>query len=448
MKRNMNTWTHVLSATMLGATLFAAASCGDGGDSPLDGIAKQCGLSCPDTGVAEGNASITGFSSIDVFFNSVVNFRGVATGVSADINAELAGIQADFGISDADMKASGDKLDAALKAKLDTTYKMKLVVKAQPAKCEIDAKFSAEVRANCQAKAGCEVDPGKATVECMGTCTVAASAEAKCDTNAEVVCNVSGPQIACKGSCEGTCTASANATAKCEGTCGGMCTGGCEGTLTGGVCDGKCTGTCSANCQLSGEAALTCDGTCNGSCSYKPGMVACMANAKVECELKAEAKAECRGRCEGEFEPPMVDCDASASCEASAKADAKFQARCTPPSIEIKWVSTGMVSAEVKAQFDYAMAQFKVRLPRLSASIKKADLVVEAGKELGGAGAKAIKGTLSAFTDGKVDAVAVYRIGKCAPAELDASAKVIADASGDLNGALSTAKGVTTAVGM
>jgi hypothetical protein len=423
--------------------LLSTTSCDDGLDSVCPGLA------CADEGVAEGNASITGFASIDAFFNSVVNFKGVATGVTADINAELAGIQADFGVSPADVMAAGGKLDAAIKAKLDTTYKMKLVVKAQAPKCEIDAKFSAEVRASCQAKAGCEVDPGKASVQCMGTCSVDASVEGKCEAEADVVCKVSAPSFMCMGTCEGSCTTKLMAAASCSGTCNGTCSGTCEGnTASGNMCNGTCMGMCTGECTATLEASAMCNGSCNGTCSYKPGMASCDARAKVECQLKAEAKAECRGRCEGEFEPPMVDCDASASCEASAKADAKFQAKCTPPSIDIRWVSTGSVSAEVKAQFDYAMGNLKVRLPRLRAAIAKADIVVAAGKELGGDGAQAIEGTLDAFGEGKVDFVAAYRIGKCAPKELDASAKVITDASGSLNGALSTAKSVTAAVGM
>jgi hypothetical protein len=434
----------VLGVTVLTVGLLSAASCDDGA------LEKVCpGLACSDEGVAEGNASVTGYFAIDTFFKSVLNFKGVATGVTADINAEMAGIQTDFGISDADLKASGGKLDAAIKAKLTGTFKQKLVIKAQPAKCEINAKFTAEASASCQAKADCDIDPGKASVKCEGTCTVEASAEAKCDVDAEVVCNVSAPDFMCNGSCEGTCTAELTAAASCTGNCVGECSGTCEGdTDTGAGCNGTCMGMCKGKCQASGMAALDCKGSCNGSCSYKPGMASCDARAKVECELNAEAKAECSGRCEGEFEPPTAKCDASASCEASAKAEAKFQAKCTPPSIDIKWVSTGMVDAKVTAQFDYAMAQLKVRLPRLSAAIKKADLVVEAGKDLGGDGAAAVKGTLKGFTEGKVDFVAAYRIGKCAPDELSASSKVISDASGDLNGAVSTAKGVASAVGM
>src|SRR5262249_31833863 len=157
------------------------------------------------------------------FFTSVVNFKGVATGVTADIKAELAGIQADFGVSPADVMAAGGKVDAAIKAKIDTTYKMKLVVKAQAPKCEIDAKFSADVRAECQVKGGCDVDPGKASVQCMGTCSVDASVEGKCEADADVVCKVSAPSFMCMGTCEGSCTTKLMAAATCSGTCVGMC---------------------------------------------------------------------------------------------------------------------------------------------------------------------------------------------------------------------------------
>jgi hypothetical protein len=370
---------------VLGVGLLSTASCDEDGGGLLRLTSRNASrhLSCPEKGVREGNASITGFIAIDSFFKSVVNYKSVAAGVTADIKAELAGIQTDFGISDADLKASGGKLDAALKAKLDSTYKMKLVVKAQPAKCTVDAKFTGRRERQVPGRSQVRHRPGKAKLECMGTCTVDASVEGKCDANAEVVCNVSAPEFACTGSCEGTCTANLDVAASCSGNCVGECMGTCQGdTDTGAGCNGTCMGMCKGKCEVSGEAALDCKGSCNGTCSYKPGMASCDARAKVECQLKAEAKAECNGRCEGEFVPPSADCEASASCEASAKAEAKFQAKCTPPSIDIKWVSTGAVDAKVTAQFDYAMAQLKVRLPRLRAATAKADLVVAAGKEL------------------------------------------------------------------
>jgi hypothetical protein len=444
MKRSMNRWTRILSVTALGASLLATASCDE------DALDQVCDSRCADEGVEQGNASITGSAAVDSFFRSVINFKGVAVGVTADIQAELDGIQGSFGISNADLKTSNNNLAAAIKAKLDTTFKQKLVVKAQPAKCEVNASIAADVTAKCQVDAKCEVDPGEASFQCEGKCTVDASVEGKCDAEAEVVCEVSAPEFACMGSCEGTCTATLMAAASCSGTCDGTCSAACEGNTAtaSGQCKGQCMGMCTGKCELTGMAAVDCKASCNGKCTYKPGMASCDARAKVSCELKAEAKAECSGKCEGEFEPPKADCDASASCEASAKAEAKFQAKCTPPSIDVKWVSTGTVTADVKAQFDFAMADLKVRLPRLTASLKKAELVFAAGGELGDSGADAVSGSLDALGDADVEASVKFRLLTCAPRELKASAGVVSEASTELSSKIKEAQDVTKTFGM
>jgi hypothetical protein len=439
---------HVVSIVALSAGLLGLTSSCDDDSNPVGGICDAL-EECPASGVAKGNAAITGYVAVDSFFGSVVNFRNVAAGVSADVQAELDGIQTSFGVSNADLAASGGKLGAAIKAKIDTKYKAKLVIKAQPAKCEVNASFSAEATAKCQAEAKCDVKEGKASVSCMGTCTVEASAEAKCEADAEVVCNVTAPDFECKGSCEGTCTAELAVAASCTGNCVGECSGTCMGdTDTGAGCNGQCMGMCKGKCEASGMAALECSGKCSGSCSYKPGMASCDARAKVECELKAEAKAECSGRCEGEFEPPKVDCSASASCEASAKAEAKFSAKCTPPSIDVRWTFDASVTADVKADFDFRMADIKARLPRLKAALAKADLVVKAGTELGDDGAKAIEATLDGIADGDIDAALAVRIGKCAPSQLKASAGVVTEAGKDLSAKLSAGNEVAGAIGM
>jgi hypothetical protein len=427
---------------------MVALSAGVLGTAGCEDAAEACGIKCPDQGIADGNAAISGFASIDGFFQSVVNFKTVANGVAADIQADLEGIQTSFGISNQDLAAADGKLGAAVKAKLTAWGSAKLVVDAQPAKCEIDAEFSAKATVDCEAKAECDVEGAKVAVDCQGTCTVEATATGTCEGEAEVSCEVSGPSVTCEGQCSGTCTASAEATAKCEGTCKGQCTGGCEGTLTGGVCSGKCTGTCSANCELTGMAALECSGTCNGSCSYKPANAMCQANAKIECEVMGEAKAECTGHCDGEFTPPKVDCEASASCEASAKAEAKFQAKCTPPSVDIRLTTSLAAGAAGRAQLDYAVADLKVRLPRLLASLKKADVVVDAGTELGAAGNGALQGTLDAIGKGKLDVVAAYRIGACVPDELNAAATAISDSGEGLAGQITAAAEVSASIGM
>ncbi len=438
MKRSMQTWTGILGALMLGVFLVSAQSC--------EGTDALCAADCADEGVADGNASITGSVAIDSFFGSVINFKTVALGVTADIQAELDGIQGAFGLSNADVTKAGN-LGAAVKAKLAGEFAAKLTVKAQPAKCVIDAKIAASVTAECQAQAKCDVDPGNASFECMGKCTVEANVEGKCDAEADVVCKVSAPDFMCMGSCEGTCTAQLMAAATCSGNCVGTCSGTCEGdTDQSAMCNGNCMGMCTGRCEVTGNAALECKGSCNGSCTYKPGMASCDARAKVECELKADAKAECTGRCEGEFNPPKADCEASASCEASAKAEAKFQAKCTPPSVDVKFTTTATGTA--KAQFDFAMAELKVRLPRLQAAMAKARLALDAGAELGNDGADAISGTVKALGDSDVKASVKVRILTCAPKQLSASADVVADASEDLTARIKAGSEVAAAFGI
>jgi hypothetical protein len=422
----------------LGALTFAllgAASCGEGdgsGGGLLGGLAEQCGFKCASAGIVEGNASISGLPSVDGFFQSVVNFRGVANTVAADIKAELDGIQAAFGISPDELKKAGS-LSAAVKAKIGVMAK--LTVKAQPPKCEIDAKLTLEAQAKCEVQAKCDVKPGELAVQCMGTCEVDVNASGGCDGSAELTCEVSAPEFACKGECSGTCSVTGELAAKCSGKCDGTCSVALDEA-------GNCNGACSGSCALTGEAALNCDGKCNGSCTYKPGTAKCDANAQVHCDFKASAKAECKGKCTGEFEPPKVDCDASASCEASAKADAKFQAKCTPPSVDIR------LNVMATAQLDFAIADLRVRLPRLLAALKKAKLVVTAGEELVADGSAAVDAAAKALGEAEVKLDVQYRLLSCVPAQLAASAEAIQASSKELGAQVSAAGELTTMLGV
>jgi hypothetical protein len=451
----------VLGAATLGAILLGSAGCEE--------AAKSCGLTCSEDadggayGIVEGNASISGFAPIDGFFQSVVNFNKVAGSVATDIQNEVNGIAQVVGLDPAKLTGNAN-VGAMVAAKLKADFKASLTVNAQPPKCEIDAKLTAEVSAQCQAKAGCEIDPGEASVSCMGTCTVEATAQGKCEGEAELKCEVTGPSVMCTGECSGTCTAQLTAAAACSGTCTGTCGGMCEGTCSGacmgdtdtgagckGQCMGTCTGSCSANCQgsceLSGMAALDCKGSCSGSCTATPPSGSCEANAKVHCEFEASAEAKCTGKCDGEFTPPSANCDASASCEASAKADAKFTATCTPPRLDIDFKLDAALDATAQAKFDFVMGELRVRLPRLFASLKKGNLVSEAGVELVGDGQAAIDGTLGALADGDVGFVAAYKIGKCVPSELKKVGDVVEDATAKLKASYCAGLSLGTGLG-
>jgi hypothetical protein len=455
MKVRIGNLSRLAGVIALGAGLMGFAGCG--GDDLKDAACADYDVECASKGVVDGNFAISGNVAIDSFFKSVVNFGNTAGEVAADIKAEVDGIQLAFGVSDADVKAAGS-VGAAIQAKLDADFKASIVVDAQPAKCEVDAQITAQATLDCQASANCDVSGGKAEVTCMGTCTVEASAQGTCDAMAELTCEVSGPELACSGECSGSCEVAITGGATCEGQCNGTCSGKCsaagDANHDGVVAEGECTGTCDAGCQgkceVGGMAAVNCAGTCKGSCTAKAPEAGCTGGAKATCEFKAEAMAKCSGSCDGEFEPPKVECDASASCEASAKADAKFSAKCTPPSIEVKVTVGADVTAEAKAQLDFAISELKVRLPRLLAAVKKADVVVDAGTELTSTGKTAVNGTIEALSDIKsaADISAAVKIGKCVPAQLDASANVITTSGDKLAGQVSAAASLTSVFGM
>jgi hypothetical protein len=483
-----------LGLLLLAAGSLASVSCDENGDDSDGGmsgglfgdLAKQCGLECPPTGqgVAYGNASISGYGPIDSFFRSVVNYKTTAIGVSASIDAELQGIQGLFGITDAEL--SGKTLGAAIQAKIAASAT--IVVDTTPAQCSVDANVAASVSASCQAEAQCNINPGMASFNCMGTCEVEANVQGQCQADAEVKCQVTAPDFQCSGSCSGSCevqtpVVACNAacsgscsgscvvtapTATCKGTCDGTCSGTCSGTLEGGrcngtcmggcsggctfdaggaSCEGSCMGSCSAGCQVSGMAALNCQGKCNGTCEYTKPSAGCDARAEVKCELKGSAAAMCSGSCDGDFEPPSANCKASASCQASAKAEARFQVKCTPPRVEVKIVAKANAQVSID-QVNFWIAELGARLPRLSAAVGKARIVNEAGAELGTEGRSAVTGTISAIGNGDVGFFIAAKVAACTPAGLNESGTVIASAKATLDASMTNAASVATTFGM
>jgi hypothetical protein len=481
-----------LGLVLLAAASMAGASCdedsGDGDGGILGDVLNQCGVKCPEPGkgVASGNASVTGYGPIDSFFRSVINYETTATGAAAQIDLELDGVKQLFGITETELagKTLGQAITAKISAQAD------IVVKSTPAQCKVDASIAASVSAKCQAEANCQINPGMASFNCMGTCDVEVKAKAECSAQATVECQVTAPDFTCMGSCSGSCEASlpvVDCNAACSGTCSGTCTlevptatcsgtcsGKCDGTCSGSTdaagrcvgtctgscsagcevtgeaaaqCSGKCTGMCSAGCQVSGMAALDCQGKCNGTCSYNPGMAECDARASVHCETSGSAAASCTGSCEGEFEPPSASCDASASCQASAKAEARFQVKCTPPRVEVS-VKLKANATINQAQIDFWIAELGARLPRISAAVGRARVVDTAGDELNTDGKSAVNETISVVGRGKLSVLASARVLTCGPTGLTDSAKVIADAKATLNASVSNAGSVATAFGM
>jgi hypothetical protein len=405
----------------------------------LDSVAKACNLDieCKAGGIAEGNAKISGVASVDAFFQSVINFQTTALNVSGDIDAEIAAIRADFGIS-----ASAD-LQAELKAQIAANVEGSLTVDAEPARCEADVKATLDAQAHCEGK----VTPGSAMVECKGGCEVEATADVKCDAMADLKCTVTAPSVACSGECKGSCEAKLMAAASCEGTCKGSCSGDCSAYADNGGamadCAGKCSGMCTGSCETELAAEAKCDGTCKGECTMTNPMGGCMGGIRASCEAKADAMVMCSGRCDGEVTPPM----ASAECDASVKAEAKMNVQCTPPRLAIKYQLKAVAAADVKAQarFTAALDNLKLRLPSLMAKLKRANLVVEAGAGLSGSAKTAIDAAVKAGGSGNAR---VFFGLACAVKQVGAVGDAITDGTTQLQGSLSAAAKLTGALGV
>jgi hypothetical protein len=360
------------------AGAFSTQAC-DAKDSPVGDLAKQCGLTCSEKGILEGNASISGIQSIDAFFGAVVNFKGKAELVSGNINAELTKMKLSVGLTADDDPAM---IKAAMIAKFKLDAKAGVKVAFKPAQCAVSAKATIEATAKCDAS----FDPGKAEVECHGGCEADATVEAKCDANATVSCKGTAPSLACEGTCKGSCEL--KAAAKCEGTCKGTCSGNCSVKDASGQCAGSCDAMCEGTCEMSGSAK--CEGSCKGECTYTPPDGKCEGGASVTCEAKADATVKCNGKCTGDFEPPM----AKAECQASAKADASVNVECTPPSVDISYQFAATADAEAQANFEAFLVGFKGSFGAIVAASAQSDVVVQAGVDMIAAGKGAVEGAV------------------------------------------------------
>jgi len=320
-----------------------------------------------------------------------------------------------------------------------------LSVKAEPARCAVDASATIEAQAKCDAS----VTPGMASVQCMGSCEVEASAEVDCGVDAEVQCTFTAPSATCTGTCNGTCEVELTAEAECSGTCTGECSGNCSAYSDSGAtqCAGKCDGMCMGSCKAAASASATCEGKCEGECTATAPDGDCEGAVRAECKGMANAMVECKGKCTGEFEPPM----AKAECQASAKAEAKLNVECTPPKLEIAYVLKADASVDVEAQarFVAAIENLKFRLPALLAALGKAELIVDAGEGLAADATGAVRGGVDAAGDAVAEGNISAAFGiQCALTELPKVGNVLGDASTRLEGNVSAVASLKGALGM
>jgi len=399
----------------------------------LEDLAEACGLdiSCSGGGILEGRASISGVPSVDAFFAAVINFQTKANVSASGIQAELAAIRGDFGLdADADIGAS-------IKAQAMANIVGEIEIVAEPARCQVTAEASVEAAARCEG----EVTPPSAMVECRGSCEVEASANVMCGAEVDVSCSFQGPSVECSGSCTGTCTVEAGGMADCSGTCKGGCNGECSLMNADGECEGKCDGTCMGSCEVEMKASAECEGSCNGECTMTNPMGGCEGAASARCEGSAEAMVMCEGRCDGEVTPPS----AKVECQASAKAEASFNAECTPPSVDVRYeLAVGAsVDVEAQAKFEAGLRNLEVRLPKLLASLKGANIAIEAAADLGATGKGAVEG---AINDLKASADIKTGIGlTCALGELGAVAGAIEGSTEKLTASIEASAELVTA---
>jgi hypothetical protein len=388
-----------------------------------DQLAKQCKLQCPARGIAEGNASISGVTSVDTFFQAVLDYDAKANNVSSSIEEQLTAIRGDFALD------ANQDLATALMAKIDASTESGLVVDSEPAHCTVDTEATIRAQAHCDAS----VKPGRVSCGCRGKCHVAPAASIDCGAQAQLECTGNAAQISCQGECQGRCSEQLDAAAACEGVCRGSCSGKCsafvhnsKGQLEcAGACDAQCTG----RCERRLAAKAQCKGTCDGECTVVRSDGSCEGGVRAQCTAMADAMVDCKGRCEGELRPPK----AKAECETSAKAEAKINVQCTPPRLAVKYKLRADLDATASAQFASAASNLEVRLPALFAATEQASSVAQAQADLVGDGNAAVKGAVqAALSDSSMLQVKVVGLG-CAIGQLDEVGHAIDQSSARLS---------------
>jgi hypothetical protein len=425
----MNMNTHRLFALaglglLIGASLTTMQACDPG---------EVCDLSCPDEGVIDGNASITGIAQIDAFFGAVVDVNAAALSISGSLRSELDGIALSVGLQPG---ATGAEIAAALDLKFTAALDGGLKIDFQPPRCEASVEVAVAAAAECDV----EVEPGMATVECSGGCEVEGGVMASCEADATLKCTGTAPMFACDGTCEGSCELEVGAS--CEGTCRGTCDAGCSVTDAQGNCAGECMGMCQGTCEL--KAGGSCSGQCTGSCTYTPPEGAgCEADASAKCEAMAGGSIECDAKCEGEVTPPSV----SAECEASVEAKADASIECFPPSLEVTWQWSAEYAASpmLQAEFKAWLEGFKGHISVMLAARTKADILVDSLGNLSAAASGALEASFQTLAEG--DFSATIKV-PCAIAQLPDATGLITAASGELSASASASVEVFAAAGM
>ncbi|RMG98553.1 MAG: hypothetical protein D6705_05615, partial [Deltaproteobacteria bacterium] len=161
-----------------GFSTATVQGCDDDG-GVVGNLREQCGLVCPDEGILEGNASISGVASIDAFFSAVVGVREAALTLESNVRGELLALAALLEVDGAADLSTSDlaaQVKAQLEAKIQANVEGSLTLNYEPAKCEASVEVTAKAAAECDVMA----DPGSVEAKCEGSCQIDASAQADC----------------------------------------------------------------------------------------------------------------------------------------------------------------------------------------------------------------------------------------------------------------------------
>lgn len=341
----------LVAPSLIGMLVATGCSKEDGGLPGGDDICGPCGE------IAKGDVGISGDVRVDGFFKALGNIQNATGSIQADFDANIRALAAayDVDLTGAINAAAVAQLTAAIRADFDANIQGAVSVDYQPPRCEASVNVAVQAQAQCEVKAGCEVDvnAGELSVACEGQCT--GSCEGTC--SGDFACEITPPEAGCTGRCEGACNLEAGGT--CNGTCRGTCDGECSARDGEGNCAGECTGECEGTCELA--VAAECSGTCTGKCFVQPGTAEC--TAQVSC--RGSCEGSCTGGCEGNFTPPSAsaECSASADCQASAKAEANASLECSPPQLKLDYTLAGNANAnlDLKTAFTARLTELKTR---------------------------------------------------------------------------------------
>jgi modification target Cys-rich repeat protein len=340
----------LVAPSLIGMLVATGCSKEDGGLPGGDDICGPCGE------IAKGDVGISGDVRVDGFFKALGTIQNATASIKADFDGNIRALAAVYGVEleGAINAAAIAELNAAIRADFDANITGAVSVDYQPPRCEASVNVAVQAQAQCEVKAGCDVDvnAGELSVVCEGQCT--GTCEGTC--TGSFACEITPPAAGCEGRCEGACNLEAGGT--CNGTCRGTCDGECSARDGEGNCAGECAGECEGTCELA--VAAECEGTCTGKCFIEPPEGGCEAGASC----RGSCEGSCTGGCEGNFTPPSASasCQAAADCQASAKAEANASLECTPPQLKLDYTLAANANADVAAQ-----TAFTARLTELKA---------------------------------------------------------------------------------